>query len=64
MTSHKLTRPAFRKLLALYMSPACGNNKAFIAEVSKTFEITEEDAYLIWMSFDVAYSKWFLRAAE
>jgi hypothetical protein len=46
------------------MSPACGNNKAFIAEVSKTFEITEEDAYLIWMSFDVAYSKWFLRAAE
>jgi hypothetical protein len=60
----KITRPTIKKMLKLYMSPDCGTNNSFVKEVSKTFNITEEESHLIWQAFDVGYESWFSRKPE
>lgn len=57
----KLTRPTMKKLLKLYMTSDCGNNKSFIKEVCKIIDITEDESHLIWQAFDTCYEAWFLR---
>lgn len=60
----KLTRPTIKKLLKLYMTNDFGNNKTFTKEVSKIFNITEDESHLIWQILDVSYEYWFLRKSE
>jgi hypothetical protein len=60
----KLTRPTMKKLLKLYMSDDCGNNKIFVKKAIEIAKISQEESYLIWQIFDIAYEFWFLRKQE
>lgn len=60
----KLTRPTIKKLLKIYMSSEFGNNRAFAKEVSKEFNISEDESHLVWQIFDVSYENWFSRKVE
>jgi hypothetical protein len=60
----RLTRPTMKKLLKLYMTDEFGNNKAFVKEAIKTFNMKEDEAHLIWQSFDIGYEFWFSRKPE
>lgn len=60
----KINRPTIKKLLKLYMTNDFGNNRLFIKEANKTFNIPEDESHLIWQAFDSCYELWFLRKSE
>jgi hypothetical protein len=62
MAGHKLTKAVFKKLVTLYMS--VGNNREFVEKSMKLYELSLEDAHLIWMSLDAGYKQWFCRDLE
>ena len=60
----KISRPTIKKLLKLYMTNDFGNNRLFVKEAGKTFNIPEEEIHLIWQILDASYEYWFCRIQE